>query len=167
MYNFRPAVTADLPQIATIIAQCQALLRARGVDQWQDGYPSQDVIELDIECSWGYILECDGRVAAYGALIAGIEPAYLEIRGEWLSDLDYITLHRLAVSDDFRGQGVGAHFFEQMACIATARNIKSLRADTHCDNMLMQRLLSRSGFHLCGDVYYRGMQHRLAFERLL
>lgn len=166
-YNFRLAQGSDIAEIMQIIGGCQSLLRERGVDQWQNGYPSAEAIELDINLSRGYILERDGKVAAYGALVYGTEQAYLSLHnGEWLSDLEYVTLHRLAVSSDFRGEGIGARFFGEMEREAREHNIGSLRADTHRDNHVMQRLLGRMGFALCGDVYY-GESHRLGFERVL
>lgn len=158
---------ADLPEVMTIIHDCQALLRSRGVDQWQDGYPSLEPLQLDVELERGYILECDGRIAAYGALAYGVEPAYLGlVNGVWLSDFEYVTLHRLAVSSAFRGDGIGAKFFAEMEREALEHGVRSLRADTHRDNMVMQRLMGRMGFSLCGDVYY-GDSHRLGFERVI
>ncbi len=166
MFNFREATYSDLEPIMQIIAQCQALLRERGVDQWQDGYPSREPIERDIDLHQGYLLECNGQIAAYAALVPGAEPSYLTIQnGAWLSSLPYLTMHRLAVGEHVRGEGVGAMFFAQMEREARHRGIKSLRADTHRDNLVMQRLLSRMGFTLCGDVYLPA--HRFGFERLL
>ncbi|MFI3281072.1 MAG: GNAT family N-acetyltransferase [Rikenellaceae bacterium] len=167
MCKFRLATNSDLTEVLTIVSDCQALLRTRGVDQWQDGYPSRDPLELDVELARGYVIECDGRIAAYGAIIEGVEPEYEALSGgAWLSDFNYITLHRLAVSSAFRGAGMGAKFFSEVEREAKQRGIRSLRADTHLDNGVMRRLLERSGFTPCGDVYFRG-SHRLAFERLL
>ncbi len=164
---FRHATSDDLPEVMNIVAQGQAILRSRGVDQWQDGYPTLEVIARDIELEQGYILEQEGSIAAYGALIGGEEPAYTQISGgAWLSDLDYLTIHRLMVSSLFRGVGIGEQFFKMMESTARSRNISSLRADTHADNMVMRRLLTRLGFSLCGDVYFRG-SHRFAFERVI
>ncbi len=165
-FDLRLAQEADLPPILAIVAQCQALLRSRGVDQWQDGYPSLEPLQADIALSRGYVLTCGERIAAYGALVEGEEAAYLSLRGEWLTDYPYLTLHRLAVSDDFRGCGVGDEFFAAMQRVAQERNLRSLRADTHRDNSVMQRLLHRSGFTLCGDVYY-GASHRLGYEKII
>ncbi|MFI3265083.1 MAG: GNAT family N-acetyltransferase [Rikenellaceae bacterium] len=167
MFKLRKAKNEDLAEVMVIIHDCQALLHARGVDQWQDGYPSLEPLENDVQLSNGYILEFDGRIAAYGALVYGVEQAYLSlVNGAWLSDFDYVTLHRLAVSSAFRGEGIGAQFFAEMEREARGRNVHSLRADTHRDNMVMQRLLARMGFTLCGDVYY-GASHRLGYERVL
>ncbi len=167
MYKFRKALHSDLPKILMIIKECQEFLRTRGVDQWQDGYPSREAIEEDIVQSCGYILEHNGQIAAYAAIIYGIEESYLSISGgAWLSNFDYVTLHRLAVSSSFRGAGLGERFMIFMEQKANAKAIRSLRADTHRDNMVMQQLLTRMGFTLCGDIYQRG-SHRLAFERVM
>ncbi|MFI3285189.1 MAG: GNAT family N-acetyltransferase [Rikenellaceae bacterium] len=167
MFSLRAASNNDLEQIMEIIAQCQQLLRSRGVDQWQDGYPTKEAIEDDIEHQQGYLLLKDGAIAAYGAIVCAEEPAYTELKGgRWLSQQEYITLHRLAVANTFRGKKIGFNFFKMMEQEAVKRKIYSLRADTHRDNVVMLRLLEFCGFTLCGDVYYRG-SHRFAFEKVL
>ncbi len=164
---FRAARRTDLPQLLAIVAESQSLLRERGVDQWQDGYPSSEVLEDDIRLERGYILASEGIVVAYGAIIGGEEPAYTALEnGAWLSTEEYLTLHRLAVSAAFRGQNIGEQFIAEVEREALRRGLKSLRADTHRDNGVMLRLLSRMGFTPCGDVYFRG-SHRFAFERTL
>ncbi|MFR9503175.1 MAG: GNAT family N-acetyltransferase [Rikenellaceae bacterium] len=169
MYSLRSATSDDISDIMLIIADCQQFLHSRGVDQWQDGYPTVGVIELDVELDRGYVLEREGVIAAYGVLAYGAEESYHNIyNGEWLSNFDYITLHRLAVSSSFRGEGVGAIFFAAMESEAISRGIHSLRADTHRDNIVMQNLLQRMGFTLCGDIYLtESKAHRFGFERLL
>ena len=43
----RKAVMDDLPLIKEIIDQARFYLKENGVDQWQDGYPSEcDITEL-------------------------------------------------------------------------------------------------------------------------
>ncbi|MFI3332133.1 MAG: GNAT family N-acetyltransferase [Rikenellaceae bacterium] len=166
MEEFRLATRADIEQIMEIVTQGQALLRSRGVDQWQDGYPTIEIIEEDIKRKCGFVITLEQQVAAYGALIEGEEPAYTALSGgEWLTQFDYLTLHRLTVSNKFRGCGIGAKFLEAMEREAAARNIRSLRADTHRDNSIMRSLLTKHQFTLCGDVYFRE-SHRFAYEKV-
>ena len=61
---FRSSNRADIPAIMEIVAQAQSLLRSRGVDQWQDGYPTVDIIAQDIARSESYVLEDNGVVVA-------------------------------------------------------------------------------------------------------
>ena len=43
----------------------------------------------------------------------------------------------------------------------------NIRVDTHSDNHIMQHLLARHGFTLCGTIYLASGSPRLAYQRLL
>lgn len=163
--SLRRATSADLPIIMSIVEQCQYLLKERGVDQWQDGYPSQAVIEADIESVRGYTYIYNGEVIAYVALAFGREEAYDYLRGgEWLTcEEDYLTIHRMAVADSCRGQNIANQIFKESLELASAKGYKSVRVDTHADNSVMLRRFVSLGFIYCGVVEYRSSE-RLAFE---
>ena len=104
---FRPALPDDLERICTIIRQAQAQMRLRGSRQWQNGYPAAAHITDDIDRGYGHVL-CThtGLVVAYGAVVFDGEPAYAEIDGTWLDQAPYVVLHRLAVAQEVKGQGI-------------------------------------------------------------
>ncbi len=166
MFVLREAKPEDIETILAIVAQCQSLMAQRGIDQWQDGYPNRAVIAEDITHKRGYILACDQQVAAYAALAFDGEPAYDALEGgEWLQQGSYVTVHRMCVSDRFRGRKLGEHYFQQIAELASQRGFQALRVDTHPDNRVMLGLLERIGFSYCGIVYYNAL--RVAFEKML
>ncbi len=167
MLNFRRAHDGDLDSIMAIVAQCQALMKRRGIDQWQNGYPSREVIENDIDHERGYLLEDDGLVAGYCVVVYTGEAAYDDLRGgEWLQEAPYVTIHRVAVSDAWRGCGVGQTLFSHMERQALAAGFAAVRTDTHEDNRVMLSLIQRLGYGYCGDVYYNG-DKRVAYEKVL
>ena len=51
----RRATIEDIPQIMGIVADAQLSLRELGIDQWQDGYPTVDVIEGDYKYMAGFL----------------------------------------------------------------------------------------------------------------
>lgn len=166
MFVLREARQEDMDAVLTIVAQCQALMAQRGIDQWQDGYPNRTVIAEDIALCRGYILEQNQQVAAYAALVFDGEPAYDALEGgEWLQQGSYVTVHRMCVSDNFRGQKVGENFFNHIAQFSLSLGVDAVRVDTHPDNQVMLALLGRIGFVYCGVVHYNAL--RVAFERLL
>ncbi len=165
---FRPARTADLPRIVQIIRQAQAQMRALGSDQWQDGYPAPSDIERDIATGAGYVL-CragEAEATAYGAILFDGEPAYEAIEGRWLTGGPYEVLHRLAVADGHKRQGLAGAFVRRTEQLARERGAGSFRVDTHRDNGYMLRLIARHGFARCGIVRYRSGE-RIAFEKIL
>lgn len=166
MFVLREAKPTDIDSILIVVAQCQALMAQRGIDQWQDGYPNREVIAEDIALQRGYILEYDHQIAAYAAIVFDGEPAYDALEGgEWLQQDSYATVHRMCVSNNFRGRNVGENFFRQIEQLTLSQGVKAIRVDTHPDNRVMLGLLGRIGFSYCGTVYYNAL--RVAFERLL
>lgn len=164
--EFRKATAADADQIWNILEKAIARRKAEGSDQWQDGYPNPAVVARDIESGYGYVLASDEKVAGYIALMINDEPAYAEIKGTWLTDGDFVVYHRVAISDEFLGQGLAQQMLKSVDDYAVSNGIKSVRADTNHDNKGMLRIFEKLGYVYCGEVFFRGAS-RLAFEKVL
>ena len=160
---------AQIPE-AEIIWQIlqQAIERRRkdGSNQWQDGYPNQEVVKTDISLGKGYVLEIDNAIAAYAALVFNDEPAYDEIEGNWLTNGDFLVIHRVAVSDDFLGKGIAVLLFQKLEGFAMENQVFSIKVDTNFDNLAMLHILEKLNYQYCGEVYFRGGA-RKAFEKVL
>ena len=160
---------AQIPE-AEIIWQIlqQAIERRRkdGSNQWQDGYPNQEVVKTDISLGKGYVLEIDNAIAAYAALVFTDEPAYKEIIGDWLTNDDFLVIHRVAVSNDFLGKGIAVLLFQKLEDFAKENQVFSIKVDTNFDNLAMLHILEKLDYQYCGEVYFRGSA-RKAFEKVL
>ena len=160
---------AQIPE-AEIIWQIlqQAIERRRkdGSNQWQDGYPNQEVVKTDISLGKGYVLEIDNAIAAYAALVFNDEPAYYEIIGDWLTNDDFLVIHRVAVSNDFLGKGIAVLLFQKLEDFAMENQVFSIKVDTNFDNLAMLHILEKLDYQYCGEVYFRGSA-RKAFEKVL
>ena len=66
--------------------------------------------------------------------------------GAWPEDLPYATIHRMASAGHVRSIG-------QFCIDWCLRQGLPVRADTHADNVYMQRALEKSGFVRCGRIY--------------
>ena len=159
------AKLTDLSEIVAVIESARAYLKAQGIDQWQkSAYPAISDIRTDIENDVAYVLKVAGKVAAYGAVIAGFDPAYDLIQGAWRNDKhDYVTVHRMAVSTAFRGQALGQRFLTSV--FETFSTYQDFRVDTHPDNQIMQHILTKLGFEKCGVVMFEGA--RWAYQKVL
>ncbi|VTS36459.1 GNAT family acetyltransferase [Streptococcus pseudoporcinus] len=161
--DIRLAFPNEVDVIMAIIEDAKEVLAAYGSDQWQDGYPTEDVIIEDIVDGVGYVALEDGKVIAYAAAIYGNEEAYNAIYdGQWLTDnRDYLTFHRIAVTKNIQGQGIAQTFVEGLI---EGFDYEDFRCDTHEKNLAMQAILSKLGFQLCGKVPLSGV--RLAYQKL-
>lgn len=165
-YILRKARSSDQEIIWKILQQAVERRRRDGSSQWQDGYPNQDTVEADIKNNYGFVLEINGEIAGYAAIIFAIEPAYEVIEGNWFSNGEYVVVHRVAVSDQFAGQGIATKIFEEIESVAKSNQVFSIKVDTNFDNTPMLKILEKLGYTYCGEVYFRGAS-RKAFEKIL
>lgn len=165
-YSFRKAAQSDADVIWEILQGAIARRKADGSNQWQDGYPNRDIVIQDIEKGYAHVLTIDSDVAGYCALLINDEPAYADIKGQWLTDGDFVVYHRVALSEKYVGKGLAAKMLEFIEAFTKSSNINSLRADTNFDNPGMLRLFDKMGYTYCGEVYLRGGV-RKAFEKVL
>ena len=171
MISHRLAQNGDHAAIMALIAHARAAIAGLGIDQWQDGYPEPEVILADIAQGIGILFEVDGQIAGYMAVLADPEPIYSQLSSQWLqNDAPYLTVHRMAIDDGFRGTGLSVKMFAYAEDLARERNLKSVRADTHTGNKAMRGLLKKCGYCYCGDVRYdvnAGDPVRVAYEKIL
>lgn len=126
----------------------------------------QNKIAGDSSCAPNHPKNNGSSVIAYAAVFFDDEPAYDVIDGAWIGNSPYVVVHRLAVADEAKGQGVATAFMRHTEETAKARGFGSFRIDTACDNRYMQRMLRTLGFTCCGRIRYRSGE-RLAYEKML
>lgn len=164
--NIRKANHKDLPIIWGIIQQAIEQRRQDGSKQWQNGYPNEQVIYDDIVNGYALVLISNQIIIAYTALIFGIEPAYTDLIGKWLSNGDYAVIHRVAVTNDVKRKGIATQLFELIEVRCIEQNIFSIKVDTNFDNIPMLKILEKLNYTYCGEVVLMGAPRR-AYEKLL
>ena len=108
----------------------------------------------------------EGQIVAYGAVVFTGESSYNDIQGKWLTEQPYVVLHRLAVSECDKGHGIGQRFMEEVERMSVAKGVFSFKVDTNHDNERMLRVLEKTGFTYCGNIFFQG-DYRMAYEKLL
>lgn len=165
-YTFKQAKISDLNAIWKILQQAIIRRKEEGSSQWQDGYPNPDVIEKDIERGAGFVLMDQEVIVGYVAILVNDEPAYENIEGQWLTDGDFVVLHRVALSQDYVGKGLARRIMGFVEDYAVKNGINSVKADTNFDNIAMMKTFEKLGYLYCGEVYFRGSPRR-AYEKIL
>ncbi len=162
MKAIRRATVDDVGDILSIYESARRFMRETGnMTQWAGNYPSREVVEADIAKEGLYICEEGETILAVFYFAEESDPTYLKIHGgEWLNDMPYAVIHRIAVSEDSRGKGVARFIFD--TCFEKCHNLK---IDTHRDNVPMQRALEKNGFERCGVIYLLSGDERIAYQR--
>ena len=165
--QIRKAIPADADSIMHIFRQAQASLQRQGVNQWQNGYPNPEIVDRDIASGNGLVCIMNSLVCAAFVLSFDYEDTYDSIyEGHWLSTGQSGVLHRMAIGDAYKGQGLGTAMISHAKQICLSREIHSIKVDTHRDNIPMQKLLGKNRFRYCGIIYLADGQERLAFEKV-
>jgi len=164
--KFRRATPEDAGSVWEILSQAIRRRKEDGSSQWQSGYPNLNTVHSDIEKGYCYLLADNQKILASAALIFNIEPTYQTIDGAWLSDGDFLVVHRVAVSDEVLGKGVATKFFTEIEEFAKENGVFSIKVDTNFDNLPMLRILEKLNYTYCGEVQVSDGP-RKAFEKLL
>lgn len=166
---FRKTTKEDIPGIMGIIRQAQEYMKAQGIDQWQNGYPNEAVFAEDIAKGYSYVMEENGQIVGTIAIIFDGEPTYDRIyQGKWLTeDEPYAAIHRVAVDAECKGKGIAGAMICEAEKLCRERGVRSLKNDTHRDNLSMQRMQQKNGFVQCGIIYLQDGAQRLACEKVL
>lgn len=161
--QIRHAAAGDMPRIAQIYAIARDYMKRSGnPNQWGTDRPAPHLLEEDLRLQRLYLVT-DGSepetILGCFACIEGKDPTYAYIEGgNWLNDLPYLTLHRIASAGIRKGvlDFIIAH---------TAQLTSDIRVDTHRDNKTMQHILLKNGFTHCGTIYLENGDPRLAYHR--
>ena len=167
--KIRKSSLPDLPYLMPIFEEARKTIAALGINQWQNGYPSEDVIKADIENGESYSAENYGNIIGTFAMILSGEPTYDKIyEGTWKSgneNREYLTIHRVAISVASRGTGVSSGIIKFAEDFAKGNGKNAIRIDTHEGNAVMRRMLEKHGFSYCGIIYLENGDARVAYEK--
>lgn len=157
--QIRTATYDDIPVLMEIFRKARGIMRASGnLHQWNDSYPSEEIVREDIGHGHCIVLCEAGEVTATMAFIPGPDPTYARIYGGgWLSDDPYHVIHRIAVAEP------GHNAAEALLDWGFART-QSIRIDTHEDNVIMHHVLSKYGFTRCGVILLANGDPREAYQ---
>ncbi len=158
--EIRKAREEDIDLIMQILLEAKQFMVSQGnPNQWTN-YPTKEIILEDVERGDSYVCDDNGEILSTFMYRFANDPMYDYIEdGDWLDDLPYAVVHRIATK---RGSnGIGAYSLD-WAYNASG----NLRIDTHIDNIPMRNLLNKLGFTQVGTVYLPSGDSRLAFHKV-
>ena len=164
----RLAEKKDIDRIMQIIADARESIGCLGIDQWQYGYPTRDIVKEDILLERSFVVEQEGVICATFALMMNGEPTYKKIYcGSWIGDGEYLALHRIAIDSNCRGKGIAERIIAFLVDFSNENGYSSIRVDTHDGNIPMRKMLEKNGFEYCGTIHLLDGQSRVAYEKLV
>lgn len=153
-YCIREFLPSDKDAVLAIWRQGRSFLSENGVNQWQKGdYPGEEEFLLDYREERGRAVVKDGEIVGAFAFTLTPELSYSSLSGSWdTEEGEYLTLHRTAVREDRRGEGIMGAILSFALVLARDNGKKSVRVDTHQDNASMRKALEKNGFLYKGEL---------------
>lgn len=162
---FRNAQPEDLPRLLDLYLGSIELMRFQGIDQWDDVYPNEAVLEQDIVNQELYVLEEEDGLAASIVLNEDQEPQYRYV--DWQYHTGKIgVIHRLCVDAGHQGRGCAKQMAKMAEQHFRKRECSAVRLDAFPKNQPAIRLYQSLGYEFCGRILLRkGVFH--CFEKSL
>lgn len=144
------ASKTDIDQIVNILIDAKQRMKADGLEQWseeQGEYPNRETIENDVKIGQIYKYQVDNQIAGIIVINDDFYDSYPTKPDPETSR----ALHRVAVSNDYLGQGVGKKLYK-----AAEEKIKDLGyntviVDTYTKNKKMCGLIKTCGYIEVGE----------------
>lgn len=159
-YMVRSADLSDLKRIEEIYCCARDVMAKNGnPNQWGKTYPPTAQLQQDITDNRLFVITDGETVHGVFFFWIGEDPTYEKVDGgAWRSASPYGTIHRIA------GDGSGGILKTAMAF--AEGQIGHLRIDTHEDNQVMQRAVTKLGFRRCGIIHLADGSPRIAYDFL-
>lgn len=164
------SVMKDIDIIMQILSDARGRIGRLGIDQWQYGYPTRDIVAEDINLRRSFVArDDDGSICAVFTMLDDGEPTYEKIYdGEWLAGgKAYLAVHRIAVAGDKLKRGIASAVMKGVEEHAKEIGYASVRIDTHVGNVPMRGMLEKNGYRCCGTIYLSDGESRCAYEKIV
>lgn len=158
-----PIITASrlhLDQTMQAIDACVNELQRLGIDQWDDEYPSSEVISAAIDKRSLFVIVESGLVAAAVGLDAEQPLEYLSC--SWRFGLHALIVHHLVVHPDYWRNGYATKLMDFSENCASSKGFSSIRLDAYTGNQAALSLYQKRGYSEAGEVTFP--RRRLPFR---
>ena len=162
----REAAASDLVAVMTLLARCIEAMRQRGIDQWDDVYPTEERFKSDVSAGSLYVASMDtNEVVGAFTLDERQDPAYALV--PWsIPEVRVAVVHRLMVDPPLQGRGIARQLMRFAESLARKQGCGVMRLDAFAQNPKALALYKALGYREAGEVKFRKGAFR-CFERRL
>lgn len=168
-FTIEKATLKDLDEILKITQQALITMKKLGFHQWDENYPNIEIFTQDIEKNHLYICREKEQILGFICINELFSPQeYKDICFNPKFNDKTFYLHRLAINQDFKRQGIGFKLLNFCEEFAIKNNKLSLRADTSSKNFPMNSLFQKLNYQFCGEFNIKNYNDKFfAYEKIL
>jgi ribosomal protein S18 acetylase RimI-like enzyme len=147
------AETHHVALVWDLMTRCKRALEAQDSDQWDDVYPTREIVETDARRGTLYVLEDDdGHCVASVTLDETQAAEYASLA--WTGEQPALVVHRLCVDPEAQGRGHAHRLMAFAESYAAERNYASMRLDAYTGNPRSVQLYRRRGYREVGQIRF-------------
>lgn len=149
----RRAKVMDVGEILMMALACGAAMRARGIFQWNEAYPSEAAFLNDVARGELWVWDSGSGPVGCLALSERMDSEYQAVSWE-TPDRGARYVHRLAVHPNLQRRGLGARLMDFAEDRSRSEGATAIRLDTFSRNEGNQRFYAQRGYKRLGAVYF-------------
>lgn len=166
--NIEKASEADIAQLLSITKSCSKHMIENGIFQWNEYYPSKEVLLNDIDLNQLWKLVKGNSIIGLVVLTEVEDKEYENVK--WLTDNgNSLYIHRLAVHPTFQGKGFAKQLMVFAENFAKENNYTSLRLDTFSQNKRNLKFYIQQNYIKLEPIYFPNQSEYpfYCFEKVL
>jgi ribosomal protein S18 acetylase RimI-like enzyme len=143
----------QIEEIMNLIEVCIQDMEERKTYQWNEHYPTREIISNDIKNRELQAVFEAGKIIAIIVITEEQEKEYEPV--DWLDkEGRFLIVHRLAVHPKNRRQGIAKKLMDDAEEHARKNGYTSIRLDTYSKNPDAIRFYEKRGYRRCGEIYF-------------
>ncbi len=147
-----PAGRHHVPHVFEILSACARDLRERGIHQWDEHYPTVEIVEADFAAGRMHVVVEEDRVIGSISLCETQDAEYARVA--WTHEEPALVIHRLCVLPEMQGRGIASRLLEHAEKLAVERGYLSIRLDTYTGNPTSVALYLKRGYTIAGQISF-------------
>jgi ribosomal protein S18 acetylase RimI-like enzyme len=147
------ATINDLDRIFEIFTFCKILMETEKIYQWNDAYPTVEIIAQDIQEEHVYCIKEGDNIIGVITVNTIQDDRYTQL--DWMDKGGKVlVIHRLAVDPLHQNQGVGRKLIDFAESIAIDAGFTSIRLDAYSDNIRVLKIYEQRGYQKRGEIMF-------------
>ncbi len=147
------ATYSNLEACHLITRSCADAMIKKGIFQWNEAYPSKEILKKDIELQQLWKLTENNTIIGIIVLTKIEDEEYKSVK--WLTEnLNNLYVHRLAVQPKFQGKGYAQKLMSFGEDYAINNNYNSIRLDTFSQNTRNQKFYEKRGYIKLESIFF-------------
>jgi len=145
---------SDLEHMMDMFRRCTDHLNELGIDQWNEHYPTTELIRTDIALGKIYAYREDGRILGLITLGETQPEEYHQIQWSAKEAVSVLTIYRLAVDPQWQGRGIARKLIAFAEQVARSKTFSCIRMDCYTKNRRAYELYCFLNYELRGTVTF-------------